>query len=76
MNNATLKGGRFGQFFTLFGFAVFCLKSRSIPMKFVFGFLYCYWINHFYTIGSYCGALIKMPKAYSRVGTYFSQYSK
>jgi hypothetical protein len=76
MNNATLKGGRYGQFFTLIGFSVYCFKASNVPMKFVLGFLYCYWINHFYTIGSYCGALVKMPKAYRRVGDSYSHHGK
>jgi len=72
MNNATSRGGKAGQVFSLVGVAVFCLRSNSIPMKFLAGFLYLYWINHFYTLGSYAGAIIKMPKAYRRIGNYYS----
>lgn len=65
-----------GQFLSLVGISVYCLKSNSIPMKFFAGFLYFYWINHFYTLGSYCGALMKMPKAYRRVGYYYENYNQ
>ena len=68
MMNATRSGGRFGQLSTLIGFMGYCLKSKKIARKFFYGFLYVYWINHFYTLGSYLGALIKMPKLYNKVG--------
>ncbi len=75
MNNATLRGGRIGQILSLAGVAVYCLKSKSIPMKFLAGFLYFYWLNHAYTLGSYCGAIIKMPSAYRRVGFYYENFT-
>ena len=68
MNAATKLGGRLGQvtmFLTLVGY---CLRSKKIPRKFVCGFLYMYWINHFYTLGSYFGALIKIPSLYHKMG--------
>ena len=61
MMNATRSGGRFGQLSTLIGFMGYCLKSKKIARKFFYGFLYVYWINHFYTLGSYVGVLVAMP---------------
>ena len=71
MNAATLNGSRFGQGSTLLGLIVYCVRSYNIPMKFAFGFLYVYWTNHFYTLGSYLGVLVQMPQAYRRVGDYY-----
>ena len=68
MNTATLSGGRFGQISTFIGLVAYCLKTKNIPLKFLYGFLYMYWSNHFYTLGSYLGALLRMPKAYRRIG--------
>lgn len=70
MMSATQSGGRFGQVFTFAALAAYCLKSNRIGMKLALGFLYMYWINHFYTLGTYCGAILKMPKAYDRVAQY------
>lgn len=71
MTRATTWGGRGGQLFALAGTIVYCLKSSSIPRKFMAGFLYVYWLNHAHTLGTYVGALIKMPAAYRRVGEYY-----
>jgi hypothetical protein len=71
MNNATAQGGRLGQIFSLGVVAVYCLRGKNIAGKFLAGFLYIYWLNHSYTLGQYIGALIKMPKAYKRVGEYY-----
>lgn len=74
MNNATASGAKFGQA-TVFGaFVLYCFKSKNIPMKFVYGFFYVYWMNHFATLGSYAGALVRIPSAYQKVGTYFSKH--
>lgn len=71
MTNATSWGGRVGQIGALAATIIYCLKSHSIPRKFLAGFLYVYWLNHAHTLGTYLGALIKMPTAYSRVGQYY-----
>lgn len=71
MNNATSKGGVLGQIAAFVPVAAYCLKGRVISLKFLGGFLYIYWLNHFYTLGQYFGALINMPKAYKRAGQYF-----
>lgn len=68
MNKATNQGGKFGQAAGFGTVLIYCLKSRSIGLKFLAGFLYIYWWNHFYTLGQYLGALIKMPSAYRRIG--------
>ena len=70
MNSATHRGGRFGHVSTLAVFVGYCLKSSNIPMKFVYGFFLVYWYNHAYTMGTYLGALLHMPKAYRRVGRF------
>jgi hypothetical protein len=68
MNSATTNGGRFGQVSSLAFVATYCLTTSNIPLKFLAGFLYVYWLNHSYTLGQYFGALIRMPTAYKRVG--------
>lgn len=74
MTNGTLKGTKFGQFSSFLGLIAYFMKSKNIGMKFVYGFLYVYWINHFATLGSYLGALIVIPSAYNRVGEYYTKY--
>lgn len=71
MNKATNTGGLLGQVSTLAGLVVLCVKSSNLPLKFTAGFLYMYWINHFYTLGSYAGALVRIPSAYMRAGQYY-----
>lgn len=73
MNKATMRGGQFGQLAGFGALVAYCLTGRSIPVKFVAGFLYVYWINHIYTMGQYLGVLVKMPQAYKRVGDYFQK---
>lgn len=71
MTRATKLGGKVGQasgFFSLLGY---CLRSKKIARKLVFGFLYIYWTNHFFTLGSYFGALVKIPGLYKKVGEYY-----
>lgn len=68
MTKAVNYGGRAGQVFAFGSVLIYCLKSHSIPRKFLAGFLYFYWLNHAFTLGNYFGALIKMPKAYNRIG--------
>ena len=37
------------------------LRGRSLPMRFVYGFLFMYWYNHVITMGSYLGAFCRLP---------------
>lgn len=61
MKAATAFGGKYGQF-AMFGMlAAYFIKGKSIPLRFAYGFLYVYWLNHFYTLGSYLGAFLKLP---------------
>lgn len=76
MNKATTRGGIFGQIVSFGLVATYCLRGRVISLKFLAGFLYMYWLNHFHTLGQYAGALVSMPKAYKRVGDYFEKHSK
>lgn len=76
MTKATIWGGRLGQLLALATTVVYCLKSNHIGRKFVAGFLYVYWLNHAHTLGTYAGALVKMPSAYRRVGEYYEKYSQ
>lgn len=61
MKGATAFGGKYGQFTMFAMLAAYFIKGRSVPLRFVYGFLYVYWVNHFYTLGSYAGALLKLP---------------
>lgn len=73
MNNATNVGGKFGQGAAFGMVLIYCLKTKNIGFKFCAGFLYVYWWNHFYTLGQYFGALVKMPSAYKKVGQYYEK---
>ncbi|KAL4505855.1 hypothetical protein ABPG72_013616 [Tetrahymena utriculariae] len=57
------RWGRNTQFVILGGLVTYCLKGNSIPIKLTSGFLYGYWIQHFYTLGSYVGVTMKLPWA-------------
>lgn len=74
MNSATNMGGRIGQLSTLLSLVAYCLKSKKIGRKFIYGFLYVYWTNHFYTLGTYAGALVKIPGNYKKVVKYYKKY--
>jgi hypothetical protein len=37
------------------------------------GILYGYWVNHFYTLGSYAGILLTMPGVYRRTYNYYAE---
>lgn len=76
MNKATLAGTRFGYFGSLTGLAIYCLKSKHVGRKFVAGFLWMYWLNHFGTLGSYLGAIVRIPAAYQRVANYVIKNEK
>lgn len=41
--------------------AAYFLRGRSVGLRFVYGFLYGYWVSHFYTLGSYLGVMLKIP---------------
>lgn len=71
MNRASANGGRFGQIAALGLVTAYCLKGNNVTFKFIAGFLYVYWLNHSYTMGQYLGVLIKMPRAYRRIGEYY-----
>ncbi|EAR95305.2 hypothetical protein TTHERM_00383650 (macronuclear) [Tetrahymena thermophila SB210] len=55
------RWGRNTQFVILGGLVAYCLKGNNIPIKLTGGFLYGYWIQHFYTLGSYAGVTLKLP---------------
>ena len=76
MNSATMTGSKFGLISAFGMLVIYCLKSHNIPLKFCAGFLYVYWGNHFATLGSYLGALIRIPSAYGKVGDYFAKYEQ
>lgn len=61
MKRSAKFGGMMGQFTMLGGLITYFLKGRSVRLRFVYGFLYVYWINHFYTLGSYLTGMLKMP---------------
>lgn len=71
MTKAASRGGQFSQISGIGILVVYCLKGRSIPLKFFGGFLYVYWLEHINMLGQYMGALAQMPRAYSRLGKYF-----
>lgn len=76
MTNSTAYGGLIGQLTAFTGMAAYFLHGNSMAKKFVIGFLYVYWMNHFYTIGTFCGAFLRMPKAYRVVGNYFENFDR
>ena len=61
MSRVNTRWGHGAQVFVFFNFAAYCLKGRSIAGKLFSGFIYTYWINHFFTLGAYCGLLKNMP---------------
>lgn len=61
MKKAANVGGKAGQIGMFTGLFVYCMKGRAIKFKLLYGFLYMYWIDHFYTFGAYTGVLLKMP---------------
>ena len=82
MRKAANIGGKIGQFGTFGALTVYCFKGKSIKLKLLSGFLFMYWIDHFYTLGSYTGILLTMPSnsffistgIYQKVGDHFTQY--
>ena len=61
MRKATKTGGKMGQLGMFGGLLIYCFKGKSIKLRLLYGFLFIYWIDHFYTIGSYTGLLLRMP---------------
>lgn len=61
MRKAANIGGKLGQGGVFAGLVLYCMKGKSIKLKLFYGFLYMYWIDHFYTLGSYLGILLRMP---------------
>jgi hypothetical protein len=60
MEKATTQGGKFAQI-SMFGLlSIYFIKGNSVGLRFLYGFLYAYWINHFYTLGTYAGAFLKI----------------
>lgn len=71
MRKAARIGGKSGQTATFVGLLIYCMKGRSIKLKLFSGFIYMYWIEHFYTLGSYLGILLRMPsRFYLNIGIY------
>lgn len=64
MRKAANIGGKLGQGGVFSGLLLYCMKGKTIKLKLLYGFLYVYWIDHFYTLGSYLGVLLKMPSKY------------
>jgi hypothetical protein len=50
MNSAVKFYGNMAQYGTIGGLLVFCLKTKSVKTKLFLGWLYTYWIKHFYTL--------------------------
>ncbi len=64
MRKAAKIGGKIGQGGVFAGLLVYCMKGRTIKLKLLYGFLYMYWIEHIYTLGSYTGILLRMPSKF------------
>lgn len=61
METMKSKGHTYGrglQLATLGGLIYFCMKSNMIKTKVFTGFMYTYWISHFYTLGSHLGLFL------------------
>ena len=44
----------------LLGLSRYLVKGRSVALRFTYVFLYVYWIEHFYNIGSFIGIATKI----------------
>jgi hypothetical protein len=71
MKRTAKFGGTTGQLTALGGLVTYFLKGRSVGLRFVYGFLYFYWINHFYTLGSYCAGMLKLPSVCRIADSYY-----
>jgi hypothetical protein len=61
MKSAAAFGGKFSQGSMFLLLVAYCLRGRSIGLKFGYGILYGYWLPHFYTLGSYLGVMLQLP---------------
>ena len=71
MTKNTKRGGVFGQLSTFTGLVAYCLKSKRVGRKLVYGFLYMYWSQHFYTLGSYLGVFLTIPAVFKDINNYY-----
>lgn len=53
-----------GQILTFAGLTFYCVKGHSAKLKLLSGFLYVYWINHFFTVASFVGVSLNLNKAF------------
>ena len=74
MTKNTKRGGIFGQIFTFGGLLAYCLKSKKVGRKIIYGFLYMYWNHHFYTLGSYLGVFLTIPRVYKDINNYYVKH--
>jgi len=59
MKNVRHRYGRGVQIGTMGGLILFCMKSNMIKTKVFVGFMYTYWIAHFYTLGAHLGLYLR-----------------
>lgn len=64
MVKATKTGSQVGLYGTFALLATYFMKGNHKGWKVFFGFLYGYWLNHFATLGSYLGVLLRMPSTF------------
>jgi hypothetical protein len=81
MKKAAKLGGKMGQIGMFTALFVYCMKGKTIKLKLLYGFLYMYWIEHFYTFGAYAGMIMRVPGTlfnnlgfYSKVADYYLNY--
>jgi hypothetical protein len=67
MMSATKTGGKVGIYGTFALLATYCFKGNHRGWKVFLGFLYGYWMNHFVTLGSYLGVLLRMPSIFALI---------
>ena len=70
MKKAANFGGKTGQIGMFTALLVYCMRGRTIKLKLLYGFLYMYWIEHFYTFGAYAGMILKMPGTFVKKFRY------
>ena len=56
------------QALTFGSLTYYCLRANGAKGKLALGFLYVYWINHFFTIGSFVGVTLSLPWALRHLG--------
>lgn len=57
------RWGYGSQAFTFGSLTYYCIHSHGTKSKLFLGMLYVYWINHFFTIGSFIGVTMQLPWA-------------